>query len=101
MTDPSAPQNRRMRLDQALVERGLCASREKAQRAVMAGQVRVNGQVAHKSSESVSFQDQIASARQPAVSRIACFNVAQPRCMRSTSARANWPGSYGRTREWW
>ena len=60
MAGQGAPQNRRMRLDQALVERGLCASREKAKRAVMAGQVRVNGQVAHKSSESVSFQDQIA-----------------------------------------
>ena len=60
MAGPGAPQNRRMRLDQALVERGLSASREKAKRAVMAGQVRVNGQVAHKSSESVSFQDQIA-----------------------------------------
>jgi 23S rRNA (cytidine1920-2'-O)/16S rRNA (cytidine1409-2'-O)-methyltransferase len=41
------------RLDQALVERGLCASREKAQRAILAGQVRVDGQLAHKPSESV------------------------------------------------
>ena len=32
------------RLDQALVERGLCESREKAKRAIMAGQVRINGQ---------------------------------------------------------
>ncbi len=30
------------RLDQALVERGLCESREKAKRAIMAGQVRIN-----------------------------------------------------------
>ena len=37
-------------MDQALVERGLCASREKAKRAIMAGQVRVNGQVARKPS---------------------------------------------------
>jgi 23S rRNA (cytidine1920-2'-O)/16S rRNA (cytidine1409-2'-O)-methyltransferase len=41
------------RLDQALVERGLCDSREKAKRAIMAGQVKVNGQLAHKPSESV------------------------------------------------
>ena len=32
-----------MRLDQSLVERGLFATREKARRAVMAGQVRVDG----------------------------------------------------------
>jgi 23S rRNA (cytidine1920-2'-O)/16S rRNA (cytidine1409-2'-O)-methyltransferase len=41
------------RLDHALVQRGLCPSREKAKRLVLAGQVRVNGQVAHKASEAV------------------------------------------------
>jgi 23S rRNA (cytidine1920-2'-O)/16S rRNA (cytidine1409-2'-O)-methyltransferase len=57
-------------LDQALVNRGLCDSREKAKRAVMAGQVRVNGQVAHKSSEPVSGQDQVTiEAPQRFVSR--------------------------------
>jgi 23S rRNA (cytidine1920-2'-O)/16S rRNA (cytidine1409-2'-O)-methyltransferase len=39
------------------MERGLCESREKAKRAIMAGQVRVNGQVAHKASESVKPDD--------------------------------------------
>jgi 23S rRNA (cytidine1920-2'-O)/16S rRNA (cytidine1409-2'-O)-methyltransferase len=48
-----------MRLDQALVERGLCASREKAQRAIMAGQVRVNGHPARKSSDPAKPQDVI------------------------------------------
>jgi len=48
-----------MRLDQALVERGLCASREKAQRAVMAGQIRINGHPARKSSDTVKPQDHI------------------------------------------
>src|SRR5664280_569253 len=38
------------RLDQALVERGLCESRE---RAILAGQVRVNAQSARKPSDSV------------------------------------------------
>jgi 23S rRNA (cytidine1920-2'-O)/16S rRNA (cytidine1409-2'-O)-methyltransferase len=32
------------RLDQVLVDRGLCDSREKAKRAILAGQVKVNGQ---------------------------------------------------------
>ena len=41
------------RLDQALSERGLCASREKAKRAIMAGQVKVNGQLARKPSDKV------------------------------------------------
>lgn len=50
------------RLDQALVERGLCASREKAKRAVMAGQVTVNGRLARKPSDSVGPEDQLALA---------------------------------------
>ena len=48
-----------MRLDQMLVERGLCASREKAKRAVMAGQVRVNGQVARKASDPARGTDAV------------------------------------------
>lgn len=47
----------RARLDQILVERGLCESREKAKRAIMAGAVRVNGQVAAKASENVRESD--------------------------------------------
>jgi len=43
----------RLRLDLALVERGLCPSREKAQRAILAGQVRVAGQVARKPSDLI------------------------------------------------
>ena len=45
------------RLDQELVERGLCESREKAKRAVMAGTVRINGQSARKPSDSVKPED--------------------------------------------
>src|ERR1043166_4871364 len=47
------------RLDQALVDRKLCDSREKAKRAILAGQVRVNDQVARKPSDSVQEADQI------------------------------------------
>ena len=47
------------RLDQILVERGLCESREKAKRAVLAGQVRVNKQLAHKPSDSIRGHDQV------------------------------------------
>jgi 23S rRNA (cytidine1920-2'-O)/16S rRNA (cytidine1409-2'-O)-methyltransferase len=49
----------RLRLDQVLVERGLSESREKAKRAVMAGQVRVNGQLAHKPSDAVRESDAV------------------------------------------
>jgi TlyA family rRNA methyltransferase/putative hemolysin len=48
------------RLDQALVERGLCESREKAKRAIMAGSVMVNGQVARKPSDPVAAQDELS-----------------------------------------
>ena len=48
------------RLDQALVGRNLCESREKAKRAIMAGLVRVNGQIAHKPSDSVRDADELS-----------------------------------------
>lgn len=52
----------RVRLDQALVERGLCPSREKARRAILAGQVRVAGQLAHKASDLVGPDDEVTLA---------------------------------------
>jgi len=50
------------RVDQALVDRGICESREKAKRAVMAGQALINGQPARKSSDSVAETDQLTLA---------------------------------------
>jgi 23S rRNA (cytidine1920-2'-O)/16S rRNA (cytidine1409-2'-O)-methyltransferase len=50
------------RLDQALVERGLCESREKAKRAIMAGHARINEQLAHKPSDAVQPNDQLSLA---------------------------------------
>ena len=47
------------RVDQALVERGLCESREKAKRAIMAGQVTINRQPARKPSDQIGPDDQI------------------------------------------
>jgi 23S rRNA (cytidine1920-2'-O)/16S rRNA (cytidine1409-2'-O)-methyltransferase len=44
---------KKARLDVLLVERGLAPSRSQAQRLVMAGQVRLNGEVAHKPSQQV------------------------------------------------
>ena len=47
------------RLDQALVERAVCDSRERAKRLVLAGQVRINGQTARKPSDSVKPGDEL------------------------------------------
>jgi 23S rRNA (cytidine1920-2'-O)/16S rRNA (cytidine1409-2'-O)-methyltransferase len=59
-----------IRLDQALVERGLCESREKAKRAIMAGTVTVNGQLARKPSDAVKTEDTLAlTAAEKFVSR--------------------------------
>ena len=59
-----------IRLDQALVERGLCESREKAKRAIMAGTVKINGQLARKPSDSVKPDDELAlTAAEKFVSR--------------------------------
>src|SRR5205823_5861478 len=50
------------RLDIALVERGLCESREKAKRAIMAGQVKINEQLARKPSDPIQERDQLTLA---------------------------------------
>jgi 23S rRNA (cytidine1920-2'-O)/16S rRNA (cytidine1409-2'-O)-methyltransferase len=55
---------KRSRLDLSLVERGLCASREQAQRAVMAGEVRIGDQIVTKSSVMVEAGAAV-SVRQP------------------------------------
>lgn len=54
-----------IRLDVLLVEKGLAESRNQAQRLVMAGQVRVNGQVALKSSDKVNLSVQISLEARP------------------------------------
>jgi len=60
----------RSRLDQVLVERGLCESREKAKRAIMAGQVRLNGRAASKPSDTVRPDDAVElTAQEKYVSR--------------------------------
>src|SRR3954451_18074599 len=52
--------SKKLRLDVALVDRGLAASRERAQALIMAGQVRVDGQVVSKASAGVGAGSQIA-----------------------------------------
>lgn len=55
----------KIRLDMLLVERGLVESRAQAQRLVMAGQVRVDGQVALKPAANVSTEAGIEIERGP------------------------------------
>jgi len=47
------------RLDQALVDRGMCESREKAKRAIMAGQVKINDHLAAKPSDPIHPGDHL------------------------------------------
>ena len=54
-----------MRLDLLLVERGLAETRAKAQALVMAGQVRVAGQVEWKASAQIAPEAQLGLARGP------------------------------------
>src|SRR5213082_3754207 len=56
---------KKIRLDQALVERAFYPSREQAQRAVMAGEVRIGEQVAQKPSILVDPNAMIATAAAP------------------------------------
>jgi len=48
------------RLDQALVQRGLAESREKAQRLILAGEVRVAGQIATKAGHQIPDDAEVA-----------------------------------------
>lgn len=73
-----------MRLDAALVARGLAPSREKAQRLILAGQVRVGGRLAAKPSQAVRETDALeVAAPEKYVSRggyklehaLRCFGV--------------------------
>jgi 23S rRNA (cytidine1920-2'-O)/16S rRNA (cytidine1409-2'-O)-methyltransferase len=62
--------SKRSRLDVFLVEQGLCVSREQAQRAVMAGEVRIGDRVASKSSVLVGPDANVSlEARSPYVGR--------------------------------
>src|SRR5213078_1277479 len=56
---------KKIRLDQVLVDRALYPSREQAQRAVMAGEVRIGEQVAQKPSVLVDPDALIATAGSP------------------------------------
>jgi len=51
-----------IRLDQALVQRGFFSSRHQAQSAIMAGEVRIDGRVAAKASDSVQEGHEITVA---------------------------------------
>lgn len=51
-----------IRLDQALVQRGFFESRHQAQTAIMAGEVRIDGRVAAKPSDSVQEKHEISLA---------------------------------------
>jgi 23S rRNA (cytidine1920-2'-O)/16S rRNA (cytidine1409-2'-O)-methyltransferase len=53
---------RGIRLDQALVQRGFFPSRQQAQTAIMAGEVRIDGRVAAKASDFVQEQHEISVA---------------------------------------
>jgi 23S rRNA (cytidine1920-2'-O)/16S rRNA (cytidine1409-2'-O)-methyltransferase len=56
---------KKQRLDVTLVERGLCETREKAQRAVMAGEVRLGDRVLTKSSVLVGPDDELSVEAPP------------------------------------
>ena len=53
---------KKTRLDVALVERGLAASRERARALIMAGQVRVDGQVTSKAGANVGVESVVEVA---------------------------------------
>ena len=81
----------KLRLDVALVENGLCESREKAKAYIMAGQVYVNGQKSVKAGVTVKPEDklEIRGKQMPFVSRggfklqkaVDCFGLRLDDCI--------------------
>ena len=71
-TKPAPKPAKQTRVDLALVERDLCKSREKAKRAVMAGQVFLNGQKAIKASDKVKPSDELTITGAEKFERSAC-----------------------------
>lgn len=53
------------RLDLALVQRGMCDSREQARRLILAGEVKVNGHPADKASRAVKLEDELELKEKP------------------------------------
>ena len=68
----------RARLDSELVARGLTASREQAKRLILAGAVRVNGQLAGKASDTVVADAECKLPRPKNLSAAAATNWKQP-----------------------
>lgn len=60
-----------MRLDAALVARGLARSRGQARDLIEAGEVTLNGEVAHKASAQIGERDELGATPDPWVSRAA------------------------------
>ena len=56
---------KKARIDQTLVERGFFASRERAQRAIMAGEVRVGDRVFAKAAELIEIDAPISIVQPP------------------------------------
>ena len=56
---------KKTRVDQTLVERGFFESRERAQRAIMAGEVRVGDRVVAKAAELIEIDVPLSIAQQP------------------------------------
>jgi len=73
---------KKVRLDQVLVERALYPSREQAQRAVMAGEVRIGEQVAQKPSllvdPKVCITDGQLERAVSALTEAICHSARQP-----------------------
>jgi len=66
---PSPPETAPVRLDRALVERGLARSRGQAQELIRAGEVTLQGRTAVRASELVAETDRLEARTDPYVSR--------------------------------
>ena len=89
-----AQRQKKLRIDNLLVERGFFESRERAQRAIMAGDVRVGERAVAKSSELVETDVSITLAeRRQYASRGSAAACSECRATESGTGLGHLPGS--------
>jgi ribosomal protein S4 len=92
---------KKKRLDVVLTERGLAPSRARAQALILAGKVRLRGEVESKAGTQVEPDAPIEISEPPAVSPTSCSNVVRDRSSPLTWVAVSSIGVFATIPGWW